>query len=245
MNDAPKYVAKLSGVREVSLFGTADLGFWKDRLHPAGLVPEELDARARILISASDARFMGLRFGEFSVSVLTKSPDPARWRDAAYLLHAFNSRRFFAFCERAMYSTPYYHGRIDVEPSMPAWVELRVGGEAVFRAAMKPDAPGAAREPSRIGEESWEGPIFLPARGRGRGDGEKLFFAQISGHTRAYPFVPVADELHLRPCAAAEVFQSLIDSKFSADEWIVREDAIHAKSKTYLRSTALRASLSV
>ena len=37
----------------------------------------------------------------------------------------------------------------------------------------------------------------------------------------------------------SEVLQALMDSHFVAKEWIVREDATHAKSKTYKRADLL------
>src|SRR5687768_10385823 len=64
MSSTPKYVATLSRVREVSLLGTADLGFWQKQLGAVNLAPAEFDGSARVLVSASDATFMGLRFQE-------------------------------------------------------------------------------------------------------------------------------------------------------------------------------------
>src|SRR4051812_1979975 len=108
---AVKYVAELAHVREVSLLGSAELTYWKDRLQGEGLTLAERDGQAQVLIVAADSRYMGVRFRELSFSVLTAGyqGDPA---EGAYLVQAFNSCRFFAFCERALFSTPYYHADV-------------------------------------------------------------------------------------------------------------------------------------
>src|SRR5262249_42901621 len=98
MSTPVKYVAELAHVREVSLLGTADLAFWTDRLRNEGLVPTERDGKAQVLIVAAEAKFLGLRFSELSLSVLVSQPREDSLRDGAYLAHAFNSRRFFALC---------------------------------------------------------------------------------------------------------------------------------------------------
>ena len=80
------------------------------------------------------------------------------------------------------------------------------------------------RQPSRSGEEGWEGPIFLP--------GGRLFFGRLRGHTLAYPFGP-ADVVSITPPRDNGALQALLDSGFSGVEWRVRADATHGKSKTY------------
>lgn len=56
-----KYVAELAHVREVSLPGSADLGFWAERLRGEGLTPVEHAGRARVLVVACDSKFFGVR----------------------------------------------------------------------------------------------------------------------------------------------------------------------------------------
>jgi hypothetical protein len=68
--DAPstfKYIAVLPHVREIALFGTADLAFWKDRLAEDDWFPLDFGGQARVLISAIESRFLGVRFGEISI----------------------------------------------------------------------------------------------------------------------------------------------------------------------------------
>src|SRR5262249_18134525 len=100
MNTSVKWAAELAHVREVSLLGTADLAFWKDRLLREGLTPAESDGQAQLLIIAADSKYMGVRFREMSFSVLVSNREEGPRQDAAYLVRAFNSRRLFALCER-------------------------------------------------------------------------------------------------------------------------------------------------
>jgi hypothetical protein len=217
-----QYVATIPHVREVSILGTADLEFWTDRLRTENLAPLAVDGRAQILIIAADLRFMGLPFREISFSVLVEG-------SGAFLVAAFNSRRFFAFWERNAFGTPYAFGNVRVSAASPASVQLTRNGEPLFRAAMGTAAPEPGTSPY---QEGWEGPVFLPRRG---GKGGRLFFARVRGACRPVAFEPSRNVLELRPAPDLPVFQALIDSRFEAKQWLVRQDAVHAKSKTYDR----------
>lgn len=246
MDTAVKYVAKLSHVREVTLLGEAEPSFWRDRLREHDLVPVEEDGKAQILIIAADAKFAGTRFREVSVSVVVSPPEGESRRDAAFLVHAFNSSRVFALCERVFFKTPYHHGDARVSASFPPSLQVGLGGEVVLRAEMLGDPSGPAREPSRDGADGWEGPVFLPVERPGNGRPGRLFFARIRGHTRTYPFREGEDSVAIRPSRGGPaVLQSLVDSGFAGKAWIVREDADHAKSKTYRREAVLRRSARV
>jgi hypothetical protein len=240
MSTDVKWAAQLARVREVSLLGTADLAYWEDRLRRENLVPAERDGQAQLLIIATDSKYMGVRFRELSFSVLVSWSEVGIPRDAAYLVRAFNSFRFFAFCERVFFSTPYDHGDVGVSASLPASMRLLNQREVLFRAEMGADGSGADREPSRRGPDGWEGPIFLPKNQRGTGRPGKWFFARLSGETRIYPFVPSQDALEIERSPASDVLLALRDSHFVAKEWIIREDASHAKSKTYTRPNLLQ-----
>jgi hypothetical protein len=239
MNTPVKWAAELAHVREVSLRGTADLAFWKDRLMKEDLFPAESDGQAQLLIVAADLKYMGVRFRELSLSVLVSWLQEGTGQDAAYLVRAFNSCRLFAFCERVFFSTPYYHGDVGVSASFPASIHIVQKGEVVFRAEMGAGGSGPAREPSRCGEDGWEGPVFLPESRRGKGRQGNLFFARIRGQTQSYSFLAAKDSVTIRPSSDSEVLQALLDSHFVAKEWAVREDATHAKSKTYKRTEVL------
>ena len=239
MNTPVKWAAELAHLREVSLLGTADLAFWKDRLMKEDLLPAESEGQAQLLIVAADARFWGVRFRELSFSVLVSRQEEGTPQDAAYLLHAFNSCRLFAFCERVFFSTPYYHGYVGVSASFPACIHLIKEGEVVFRAEMEANASGPGREPSCRGEDGWEGPVFLPENRRGKGRQGNLFFARLRGYTLTYQCNPSKDSVTIRPSPDSENLQALVASHFVAKEWAVREDATHAKSKTYKRAVVL------
>lgn len=236
MNTAIKWAAELAQVREVSLLGTADLAFWKERLQGEELLPAECDGRAQLLVSAAEGKYMGARFREVSFSVLVCPETGCPW-DAACLIRAFNSSRLFAFCERAIFSTPYYFGDVRLDSSLPASIRLVDQGEPVFAAAMGDAAPDS-RQPSRCGDDGWEGLVFLPAKRRGGRPG-KLFVARVNGYTRRYPFVAGLDSMAIRPSPESEVFGMLEESHFAVKEWILRDDARHAKSKTYAREFLL------
>jgi hypothetical protein len=239
MNTSVKWAAELAHVQEVSLLGTADLAFWKDLLLKEDLLSAAFGGQAQLLITAANAKYMGVRFRELSLSVVVSSPDGGTGQDAAYLVRAFNSCRFFAFCERVFFSTPYYHGDVRVSVSLPTSMHLVKKGEVVFAAQMGADPAGRGREPSRCGEDGWDGPVFLPEGRRRGGRQGKLFVARLRGYTQRYAFLAGTDSVAIRPLPDSEVLQALMDSHFVAKEWIIRADATHAKSKTYKRADLL------
>lgn len=226
-----KYVAELAHVCEVSLLGSADLGFWAERLRSEGLTPVEHAGRARVLVVACDSKFFGVRFREMSFSVFVRWPDASEGSDAAFLVQAFNSSRFFAWSERTWFSTPYRHGMINVDVGLPASMRLGLEGQTVFSVVMVADSH---RTPSRSGVEGFAGPIFLPRGTREKTTSGRLFFAKIEGETQAYPF-QTTDTLTISPSADCPILRALIDSHFVAHEWLIRRDAVHAKSKTFRR----------
>ena len=235
MGDASgvRYVAEIAHVREVSLWGRADLDYWKERLGGLELHPAESAWQARVLVSAVSSRFKGMAFRELSVSVVVSREAGGAGRDGFYLLHAFNSLRFFAFVERVCFGTPYFHGSIDVEPRVPASLGVSCRGESLLSAGMGVEV----HEPLADADDVWEGPIYLPPRQVG-GRCERLFVARLAGVARRYPFVDGRDRLTITPSPDAPVFQQLLDSRFAPDEWLVREDGNHAKSKTVRRAGA-------
>jgi hypothetical protein len=222
------WAAKIDRVREVSLLGLADLDFWRRYLANRQLVPIEKDGHAQMLVIAAAMKFWGLPFREVSFSVLVRR-DGEPSEDASYLIGAFNTRRFFAFCERAMFSTPYQHGDAVVTTGPAPSIQLDLGGKTVFHAAMRKDAPVV-----RIAEDGWEGAVHLPSG--------KLFHARIAGETRTYDAAPRADTFEIARNAPSQVIQTLVDSRFEPRTWSVRESATHAKSKTYARQGVMKKS---
>ena len=206
-----RYVAEPKHVREVTLTGTADFGFWSDYLKTEGLTPMRCGDVAQILVVSAEMIYLGVRFTEVSFSVrtvLTQDGSSAGMR----LLHAFTSSRVFAWCERTMFATPYSHGACRVSVQSPPSVRLDAPGGCVLSAEMFPLARSATRA----------------------GDG-RLFFGRLSGHTVVYPFSS-SDRFAMDLSAGGGVLQPLADSRFFPQEWVVRADATHGKSKTYRRT---------
>ena len=85
----------------------------------------------------------------------------------------------------------------------------------------------------RTGDESWEGPVFLPSPGTA--NDRRLFFARLRGHTVVHPF-STGDHFVIEPSAGGGALQPLADARFHPKEWVVRADATHGKSKTYRRT---------
>jgi hypothetical protein len=175
-----RWAAELEHVREITISGDADEG------------------RTQLLIISSDAVFCGIRFRELSISRVVSE-------NRAVLLQAFNSVRFFAFCERFFFRTPYLHGRVAIGET---WVKA----DGVLSAELRD-----YRARSFMGEDGWTGEVELP---NGR-----YFAAKLEGMTERYPVIPT-DFFELR--------HPLLKG-FVPREWIIRADARHAKSRTYRR----------
>ncbi|MEX2026835.1 MAG: hypothetical protein WEH44_06030 [Pirellulaceae bacterium] len=235
MNAPLQFVAEISQVREVSLLGAADLPFWQERLKREKLFPAELDRQAQLLISGTSAKFRGIPFQELSISVFVSRQQRQEEREGAFLTQAFNSNWFFALVERLWFATPYNHARVSVEATLPASILVKQHGQVAFRSAMVEQGI-AQRQAIRCGNEGWEGPIFLPGRRSLAGD--KWFYARIGGQTSVYPFLPDRDELSIRPELGPPAISWLAQSHFAGRQWVIRDSAVHAKSKTYARHAA-------
>jgi hypothetical protein len=240
MNWPVKWAAELDHVREVTLLGTADLSFWRDWLVEQNLRPSEHEGKAQFLIVGADSKYMGLCFRELSFSVLVSTQEKLGvQQDAVYLVRAFNSSRLFTFCEQVFFSTPYCHGDVRISANLPVAVHVVKNGEVLFGAQMQTDASGLERQTSHHGEDGWEGPIFLPPTSRRKGRKHKLFFARLRGDTKKFPFLLSKDSMTIKPSPEFDILQALTESHFVANEWVVREDATHARSKTYKTANVL------
>jgi hypothetical protein len=219
VNSTLNYIAVLPHVREIAPPGTADLDFWKERLAEEDLSPLEFGGHAHILISAMESRFRGVRFREISITVFARRDDGDGGQDGLFLALAFNSSRFFAFEERALFSTPYRHGRIRVDTVLPGSIVLFDGPDSALDAVMAHDVRALSGEPMRVGDDGWEGRIFLPRdRHTPRASGE-WFFAKVAGHTRVYPFLPAGDQVKIGPGRRQDSLRPVIEPGFSGREW--------------------------
>jgi hypothetical protein len=121
---------------------------------------------------------------------------------------------------------------VSVSAALPASINLSLAGPTAFHAEMYPGSQGALpRTPLRAADDGWEGPVYLPTRGR-RADGGKMFFARVRGFTETYEFLP---EDRFSFTGAAPLFEHLIASNYAPAQWLIRASAAHAKSKTYRR----------
>ncbi|HEX6097792.1 MAG TPA: hypothetical protein VF432_15815 [Thermoanaerobaculia bacterium] len=187
-----RYVADLAHVREVTLVCAADLAYWRGRLRRERLEPLDVGGRAEVLVVAAEGVFRGIAFRELSFSVTVAD-------DEAYLFEAYNSNRFFAWSERAFFSTPYQHGRVGVRTDPAA---ITVSGRAI--------AEMASARRGTVAPEEWRGVLHL-ARGR-------FFHAILAGETERI--------------AVSSADRFAVDG-MEPQEWRIRRDAWHAKSKTF------------
>jgi hypothetical protein len=230
----PTYIAQLQHVRELALIGTADLAFWTQKLQPEDLVPAPTEGSARILISGIASRYMGLPFRELIIAIFA-APAEGDERNGAYLVQAFNSSRLLAWSERTFFSTPYVHGQVDVAIGPATSLHVGQAGQVLLRAEFA-GRGSESRSPLRTGEELWEGPIYPPSPANVEPTRRKVFFARIGGQTETFSFDPERDSLTLPPHATMPVVGWLVESGFVVQEWAIRSDAHHARSKTYRRA---------
>lgn len=221
------YITTIRHVREVNLYGTAELPFWQDRLREVGLTPYAEDGSAHFLLSGTDLAWQGRRFQEFVISIFVCESRDADAPDGVYLVQAFNSSRMLAWMERAFFQTPYAHRAAQVETSAPASVTLSGASGPALRAAM-----GGATTCVRSETSIWEGAIYLPERGAASQRSRRRFFARLGGPTEIYPSTP-SDTLEIRPTERDTALRQLVDSHFMIKEWRVGRDATHARSRTY------------
>jgi hypothetical protein len=230
-----KYVAAPTHVREVTVRGRADSSYWKNRLAAYDLTLADRGGRAPILIIAANMEYMGIRFTEVSFSVEVAPPPGFANPDAAFLVHAFNTSRMLAWSERTFFGTPYYHADCRISTSAPISIQVVQHKQLLFQVDMRNGSPAAPREPLRRGFEIWDGPIFLPMKSGAPFDTQYVFYGKMHGQANVYPLDRYLDMDSISPAPEAEVFQQLIDSDFTGEEWSVKEDATHARSKTYRR----------
>jgi hypothetical protein len=216
-------------VLEVSLRGAVSLEASEERLAREGLFPSCENGRAEAVLLGAEARFMGKRFREVSLSLAVSHASDGSGRDGAYLIAAFNDVRFFAWVERRLFRTPYAHGRVVLaggdRPSIEAGPRR---GVPVVRVQMGGDARS-----QRTGDEAWEGPIYLPRRA-GEEYGQH-FFGRLTGPSVEWPFDGASDTFVLAPRGDEDPFGLLERWAFQPLRWQLRAGSVHARSKTYRR----------
>jgi hypothetical protein len=224
-------VAEIRSVREVTLKGSADFDIWRDELKAEGLVPARSGGRAAVVITGTSARFKGLPFRELAVAVAVAPPEGSPYPETLFLAQAFNSSRLLAWCERTAFRTPYLHAQVRVDGWPSPGLTVQLGGAVVFEARLESQATGKLK-PAGPASERWEGLIYLPSR-RGRPGG--VFFARLEGATMTVT-APPGDGVTLHAHSGLPTLGTLAESGFVAEEWLVREGAVHCRSKTFTRS---------
>lgn len=213
-----KFVAVVENVKELRLIGSANLDFWNQYLADKPYQAFDNKGFAEITIAATELIWKGFQFNELTITLAIAKKNTSIQEVSVFLIHAFNSNRFFAFCERVFFSTPYYFGKINLSENLPCRMSL----ENLFEAKMS----GGERQINQV-EDNWEGAVFLP-----KNRGEKYFIAKLTGESQVCPF-DESDKIELKSDADHLIFDSLIKSDFTGKEWRMRSNAFHAKSKTY------------
>ncbi len=213
MTNTVKYVTIVDPVLEVTLIGTASLATWRPQLETEGLTIAT--AEVHIVLSAVETRYIGVRFKEFSVSLLLDEHQ-------VLLLHAFNSNRMFAWVERQFFHTPYYHGDIDVQENH---IAIREQSHPLIEVSLPDNATV-----SRSGDEDIERVVLM--KRSSRSVKRPYFHARLEGHTRYFDATGSTlhyfDSTQLNP-----TLSTLRQSDFRLQDWSVRCHARHSKSNTY------------
>lgn len=231
--DSIKWVAELANVREIALHGSADLDYWAERLQPESLQPIAREGAAQIMILLGQGKFKGFEFRELSFALLVSPVGTSDKSRTAYMIRAFNTNRFFAFCERVFFCTPYEFGIVDASFTLPLSFTLSKKGVPILGARMEDAAIEPLRDSRCSTTAEWLGPVFLPRRSQDRAVAPRLFYSSIRGDVQVYPFDESRHVFEVAPPNPRHTTQALVDSRFRPLEWSHRTAARHAKSKTY------------
>lgn len=222
-----RYPTTVRDVTEVSLTGTADPAPWTAMLERCRLRPQLVEGRAELLLLACAAAYKGKRFRELSLSIAVSNASDGASRDGVFLVTAFNSVRFFAWVERAVFKTPYVHADVTVDAGPLLALGVSVKGQRWLRAEA-----GIVERASTAGDERWEGPIHLPPKGRRSDAGGRHFFGCLEGPFKRYAF-DEQDRCVITPGDPDDGLGMLTATSFRPTQWQVRVGAVHSRSKTY------------
>ncbi|HPF37885.1 MAG TPA: hypothetical protein P5081_07000 [Phycisphaerae bacterium] len=221
-----KYAAVVQHAREITLMGTADADCWAAPLESVGLTPCRRDHRVGMLISVAAGRW-GIHFREVAIGVAACRQPGGVEPDGYFAAYAFHSSRLFAWCERTFFKASHRLATIDMTLDPPVSIEIRSRSEIALRAAM-----GTTREASRRENVDIVFPVFLPNRGNRVSMKRNAFHVRVAGETDVYPYEPASDFFTVGDNGGALAMPLLADCDFQGTEWLVRRDAIHARTKT-------------
>lgn len=225
----PRYIAEVVGSQEVTLVGHADAAFWAEKLADEGLFPFREAGQAKLTVGAVASRWMGVGFAELMVAVTTASDRSGTSPNGMFLVSAYNTSRFFTFVERYYFKTPYSLGKIDLDCGDRNSFRL-VGNNVEFL-----DIRRESHIPFAVGDEDWEGPLFLPRRLASRRSVGNVYYVRLRGQTETAAFDHAADVVKIAASPADATFAWLIESRFRGVEWHIRRAAHHARSQTFPR----------
>ncbi|MFQ5411236.1 MAG: hypothetical protein ACE5EC_03025, partial [Phycisphaerae bacterium] len=225
MNPPPiKYIAQLNNVRELALYGTADLSWWQDHLAGEELEPVEVDGRAQVAVTGLDTKWMGIPFRDLSVAVAARlrsgSAEPG-----FFLARAFNTSRFIAGVERRWFHLPYRF-RSDLQVEIGTSSLLHLGHSPTVDLSFELGSREPSGQPPQ--EMGFTGPLFLP---KGRDATRRRWFGvRIVGLTTTYDFDDGRDRFEIAPACADPILAGLRESQFKPIQWHHRPGATHARS---------------
>jgi len=214
MDTSTRYAVVVEPALEVTLVGTASLAVWQPHLEAEGLRYAAAGDTLPVVLSATQARYWGMTFREFSLSLLLNDSE-------ALLFHAFNSNRFFAWVERSMFHTPYYPAAVSVAEQR---IALQEQGVSQFEATLPPSVAVVQSRDEHLERRLW-------LKRLSAADPRAYFDARLEGFTRYFDaagcriqFAP-APRLH-------PALDLLARSSFQVQHWTVRSTARHSKGQT-------------
>jgi hypothetical protein len=210
-----QYVTVVESVLEVSLRFEAQAGPWAALLqaNDVPIVPQT--ERVQVILSGVQARFMGVRFRELSISVQLTEAD-------YYLAHAFNSVRPFAWAERQFFRTPYYHADIALSETS---ITLRRAGQVMLDAALSP----GAKMTSEQGEVDLL-KLYLPKALRKDASVSHYFDARLEGASQHFDIAGA--DYRVEQAGDVAALKAFDASEPVLRDWFVRRQAKHSKSAT-------------
>ena len=220
MNPPIQYMTIVEPVREVTWQGRTDFAPVQAFLASESCHPIPLDGQAHWLISAVDTSYKGIRFQELSFSVAVEPTHPKRSIPDYFLVHAFNSRGWFAWVERVFFGCPYYPAETHFDHSslrvvregMPLW-EVSMNSEQQVQTAY----------------QVWEGEIHLPKVHNRSRKGSAFFYARLEGNATEH-----LGMTNIQYPELTDPFFSLLKtSHLTITRWHERPQGSHRKSQTY------------
>lgn len=226
---AVKYIAQLVGVRELALWGAAELSWWRDHLAGEELEPVEVDGQAQVFVTGLDAKWMGIPFRDISVAVAARRLSGSA-ETGVFLARAFNASRFIAGVERWWFHLPYlFRADLHVKVGDPA--AMRLGGQPGADLLAELGPRELSGESAAAQEMGYTGALFLPT-GRDR-NRRRWFMVQIRGLTSTFDFDAARDRFEVGSGCGDPILAGLRASQFRGVQWYVRRSASHARSKTF------------